>query len=135
MEPFLTEPLMTQTVARLKSPLSLAFIGDTVWDLLVRRRLLLGSEKAGALHRRAIQMVNAGAQAQASIILEPYMTEDEREIFHRGMNAHAKHAAPKNQNPVDYSRASGLEALMGYLYLSGQMQRIAELFDIAVPIN
>lgn len=126
---------MTETAAKLKSPLSLAFIGDTVWDLLVRRRLLKSSEKAGALHRSAIQQVNAGAQAQASLLIQPCLTEAEGEIFRRGMNAHAKHAAPKNQDPMDYSRATGLEALFGYLYLSGQIERIAELFDIAAPIN
>lgn len=52
----------------------------------------------------------------------------------RGQNAHAHHRAPKNQDPVNYSRATGLEALMGYLYLTGQIGRIAELFDIGVPI-
>ena len=52
----------------------------------------------------------------------------------RGQNAHAHHRAPKNQDPVNYSRATGLEALMGYLYLTGQTGRIAELFDIGAPI-
>lgn len=120
--------------AKLKNPLALAFVGDTVWDLLVRQRLLKGQLRAGALHRQAIAQVNAGAQAAAAERIEPLLSEDERDIFRRGCNAHARHAAPKNQDPVAYSRASGLEALMGYLYLTGQSGRIRELFDIAAGI-
>lgn len=129
----LTTPLSIQE-AKLKNPLSLAFVGDTVWDLLVRQRLLEGQMHAGALHRRAIAQVNAGAQAEAAARIEPVLTEEEQAIFRRGCNAHARHAVPKNQSPVAYSRASGLEALMGYLYLTGQNRRIQELFDIAVCI-
>ena len=131
----LFSPLMTAREARLKTPLALAYVGDTVWDLLVRRSLLRSGEKAGALHRRAVQLVNAAAQARASREIEPYLTEEERDVLRRGENAHAKHAVPKNQSPEDYSRATGLEALMGYLYLSGQMERIGELFDIAGAIH
>ena len=128
-------PLMTLEEARQKTPLALAFIGDTIWDLLIRRELLQGSGKAGALHRGAVARVNAGAQAKALNQIEPYLREEERQVLRRGENAHARHAAPKNQNPVDYSRSSGLEALLGYLYLSGQMERIGELFDIVRAIN
>ncbi|MDD3334911.1 MAG: ribonuclease III domain-containing protein [Eubacteriales bacterium] len=135
MEPLLFQPMMTEAEARQKTPLALAFIGDTVWDFLVRRRLLCSSAKAGTLHKQAIQLVNAGTQAKAALLLEPYLLDAEAEIFRRGKNAHAKHAAPKNQNPVDYSTASGLEALLGYLCLTGQWERIGELFDIAVPIH
>ena len=101
----------------------------------MRRSLLRSGEKAGALHRRAVQLVNAAAQARASREIEPYLTEEERDVLRRGQNAHAKHAVPKNQSPEDYSRATGLEALMGYLYLSGQTERIGELFDIAGAIH
>lgn len=131
----LFSPLMTAREARLKTPLALAYVGDTVWDLLVRRSLLRSGEKAGALHRRAVRLVNAAAQAQASRKIEPYLTEEERDVMRRGENAHAKHNVPKHQSPEDYSRATGLEALMGYLYLSGQMERIGELFDIAGAIH
>ena len=62
----LFSPLMTAREARLKTPLALAYVGDTVWDLLVRRSLLRSGEKAGALHRKAVQLVNAAAQARAS---------------------------------------------------------------------
>lgn len=128
-------PLMTETEARLKTPLALAYIGDTVWDLLVRRSLLTGGWKAGMLHKQAVKQVNAAAQAEAMRVIRPHLTEAEEDIVRRGSNAHAKHAAPKNQDPADYSLATGLEALMGYLYLSGQMERIGEIFDIAQAIH
>ncbi len=120
--------------AKLKNPLALAYLGDTVWDLLIRQRLLAGGLPAGALHRQAILLANAGAQAEAAARIEPVLSPEEADVMRRGQNAHAHHRAPKNQDPVNYSRATGLEALMGYLYLTGQIGRIAELFDIGVPI-
>lgn len=120
--------------AKLKNPLALAYLGDTVWDLLIRQRLLAGGLPAGALHRQAILLANAGAQAEAAARIEPVLSPEEADVMRRGQNAHAHHRAPKNQDPVNYSRATGLEALMGYLYLTGQTGRIAELFDIGVPI-
>jgi len=120
--------------AKLKNPLALAYLGDTVWDLLIRQRLLAGGLPAGALHRRAILLANAGTQAEAAARIEPVLSPEEADVMRRGQNAHAHHRAPKNQDPVNYSRATGLEALMGYLYLTGQTGRIAELFDIGVPI-
>ena len=115
-------PLSLQE-AKLKNPLALAFLGDTVWDLFTRRRLL---------ESRA--QVNAGAQALAAARVEGLLTPEEAEIFRRGCNAHARHNAPKNQDPVAYSRATGLEALMGYLYLTGREERARELFDIGAAI-
>ena len=126
---------LTTTEARLKNPLSLAFMGDTVWDLLIRQRLLLSHAQVNALHKQAIRRVNAGAQAEAAGRIEAHLTEAEGDIFRRGCNAHSRHNAPKNQDPYAYSRATGLEALFGYLYLTGQEERIAELFDIAVPMG
>lgn len=120
--------------AKLKNPLSLAYLGDAVWDLLIRQRLLEGALAAGALHRRAILLANAGAQARAAARIEPVLTPEEADVFRRGQNAHAHHRAPKNQDPVAYSRATGLEALIGYLYLTGQTGRIGELFDIGATI-
>ena len=125
----LAKPLSPQE-ARFKNPLSLAFVGDTVWDLLTRQQLLSSQAHVNALHKQAVQRVNAGAQAQAAALIEPHLTEDEADIFRRGQNAHSKHHVPKNQDPYAYSRATGLEALFGYLYLSGQEQRILELFDL-----
>jgi len=126
---------LTPAEARLKNPLALAFMGDTVWDLLIRQRLLLSQAHVNALHKQAIKQVNAGAQAEAAGRIEAHLTEAEGDVFRRGCNAHARHNAPKNQDPYAYSRATGLEALFGYLYLTGQEGRIAELFDIAVPMG
>ena len=120
--------------AKLKNPLALAYLGDTVWDLLIRQRPLAGGLPARALPRRAPPLANAGAQAEAAARIEPALSPEEADVMRRGQNAHAHHRAPKNQDPVNYSRATGLEALMGYLYLTGQTGRIAELFDIGVPI-
>ncbi len=127
------QPLLPKE-AQLKNPLALAFVGDTVWDLLVRSRLLRSASRVNLLHRQAIAQVNAGAQAQALARLLPHLRQEESEVLRRGQNAHAKHATPKNQNPVAYSDATGLEALLGYLYLTGQQARLLELFDIAVPM-
>ena len=124
---------MGRREAELKNPLALAFVGDTVWDLLVRQRLLTTAARVNALHRQATSMVNAGAQAAALTRLEPLLTETEHDIVRRGANAHSKHMAPKNQDPVDYRRATGLEALIGWLYLSGQQMRVRELFEMAHP--
>ena len=125
---------MAEKEARLKNPLALAFMGDNVWDTLVRQRLLLTQAHVNALHKQAVRMVNAGAQSHAAQAIEPHLTPEEHDVFRRGQNAHARHNTPKNQDPVDYSRATALEALLGYLYLTGQMDRIAELFSIAVEI-
>ena len=126
--------VLSDKEARFKNPLSLAFMGDTVWDLLTREHLLLSQAHVNALHKQAIRQVNAGAQAEAAARIEPHLTEDEADVFRRGQNAHARHNAPKNQDPYAYSRATGLEALFGYLYLTGQDERIRELFDIGVPM-
>ena len=120
--------------ARQKNPLALAFVGDTVWDLLVRSRLLRSQARVHSLHRQAVNQVNAGAQAAALTRLLPSLHPEELAVLRRGQNAHVTHAVPKNQDPVDYCDATGLEALFGYLYLSGQWDRILELFDIAIPI-
>lgn len=122
---------MSPEEARGKNPLALAFMGDTIWDLLVRQELLRTSLRVNDLNRNASARVNAGAQAKAFNRVEPALTEDERDVARRGFNAHCKHVVPKNQDPVDYRRATGLEALIGYLYLTGQMQRIRALFRLA----
>ena len=133
MSILLSRPL-TEQEARLKNPLALAFMGDTVWDLLTRQRLLTSQAQVNTLHKQAVKHVNAGAQAEAAARMEPHLTEQERAVFQRGCNAHARHNTPKNQDPYAYSRATGLEAVFGYLYLMGEGQRIAELFDIADPM-
>ena len=117
--------------AQQKNPLALAFLGDTVWELLIRSELLTSTAKAGVLHKQAVALANAKAQATASQVIYPQLTQEEQDIFRRAENAQAKHSPPKNQSPVDYHRATGLEAIFGYLYLTGQNERLFTLFTLA----
>ena len=114
------------------NPLQMAYIGDTVHDLYVRSLLLARGMTVGRMHRQAVRMVSAHAQAKMLEAIEPELTESEADVARRGRNAQAKHAAPKNADPADYSHATGLEALWGYLYLSGQTQRLDELMKAAL---
>ena len=132
-EPGIPAETVTPRDAALKNPLALAYLGDTVWDLLTRERLLATAARVNALHRQAVAYVNAGAQAQALARLEPLLTDDEQDVVRRGVNAHSRHTAPRNQDPVAYRRATGLETLFGWLYLSGQRARVRELFEAACP--
>ena len=79
--------------------------------------------------KAAIACVNAGAQARAMERILPLLTEEEADVARRGKNAHPHHAAPKNQDVIDYHQATGLEALVGYLYLTGQEERLLTLFQ------
>ncbi|MBO5463356.1 MAG: ribonuclease III [Clostridia bacterium] len=113
------------------SPLTLAFLGDAVYSLLVRNMLSLSANKpTGKLHKESIQYVNAAFQAQMIRELLPVLTEDETSVFKRGRNAHSSHS-PKNQSDADYRYATGLEALYGYLYLCGNTERIKEIFELS----
>ena len=114
------------------NPLQMAYVGDTVHDLYVRSMLLSRGMAVGAMHRQAVKMVSAYAQARMLEAIEPEMTEAEADIARRGRNSQAKRAAPKNADPADYAHATGLEALWGYLYLTGQHQRLDELIKTAL---
>ncbi len=115
----------------LLSPLGLAFIGDTVYDLLVREALLREANRPPrALHRAAAALVNARAQAQAAQQLEPLLTEREAELFRRGKNAQPGHV-PRSCSWEEYSMATALECLFGWLWLSGQAERARALFAAA----
>ncbi len=109
---------------RTLSPLTLAFIGDGVFELLVRERLVCeGNRPAGALHKRSVAMVRAEAQAEAMDRLLPLLTETEAAVYRRGRNAHT------SRNSEEYHKATGLEALFGYLYLQGDIGRLQGLFQ------
>lgn len=111
------------------SPLSLAFLGDAVYGLLVREHLLkTANQRPGKLHTLSTACVNAQAQASASRAIFPLLTEEELAVFKRGRNAHPNHT-PKNQSEGDYHYATGLESLFGYLYLKGENDRLRALFD------
>ena len=114
------------------NPLQLAYIGDTLHDLFVRGLLLSRRMNVGAMHRQAVRMVSAGAQAAMLEAIAPDLTEQEADAVRRGRNAQAKHAAPKHADPADYAHATGLEALWGYLYVTGQTDRLNTLMTAAL---
>ena len=110
------------------NPIVLAFVGDAVYTLCVRTRLALSSgEKTGALNRRASERVSAHGQSEALARILPMLTEEEAEIYRRGRNA-KKPTKSKNATVAEYVRSTGFEALLGYLYLTGQIERIRQLF-------
>lgn len=114
------------------NPLQMAYVGDTVHDLYVRSMLLSRGMAVGKMHRQAVRMVSAGAQARMLERIEPELTQEEADIARRGRNSQAKHAAPRHADPADYAHATALEALWGYLYLSGQTARLDELMKLAL---
>lgn len=119
---------LSEKEALLLSPIRLAYVGDAVHDLYVRTRLIFSGEKARAMHQAAVQSVNASAQAQALSRVLNMLTETEGDIVRRGRNAHAHHGAPKRVAAADYAQATGLEALLGFLYLTGRMDRLEEIY-------
>lgn len=106
-------------------PLVLAYVGDAVFELYVRLQLIHPNCKVQTLHRHAVRYVNASSQSDFLEILIPELTDTENQIAKRGRNA--KGAVPRNADVVDYRRSTGFEALIGYLYLSQQNQRLGEL--------
>ena len=121
---------MDKNKVKQMNPLVLAFVGDGVETLYVRTRLALScGEKAHALHRKTAEEINAKAQSDQAEKVLPFLTEEESEIYHRARNSKNHHRA-KNYSVVDYRRASGLEAVIGYLYLTGEEERLEELFSI-----
>ncbi len=113
-------------------PLQMAYIGDTIHDLYVRSMLISRGLTVGAMHKQAVRMVSAFAQARMLEAIEPELTEKEADAARRGRNSQAKHAAPKHADPADYAHATGLEALWGYLYLSGEHARLDTLIKLAL---
>ncbi|MBE6707701.1 MAG: ribonuclease III [Ruminococcaceae bacterium] len=114
------------------SAASLAYIGDAVWELIVRQRLTTSPSGAGHPGNYALPFVTAAAQSAALARIEDTLTEEETAVYKRGRNCvHGN--VPKSASPVDYRRATGLEALMGHLWLCGKFERAVELFNIAFP--
>ncbi len=109
---------------RTYSPLALAYIGDGVFDLIIRTIVVgRGNTRANKLHCRTSHIVKAHTQAMLAEKLLPYLTEEENSVYRRGRNAHSPTMA-KNATVADYRKATGLEALVGYLYLTEQFERI-----------
>ncbi len=112
---------------RTYSPLTLAYIGDCIFDLVIRSLVVAkGNARAGELHKRTSRIVKARTQAELIGYLKPFLTDEEEEIYRRGRNAKSPTMA-KNATMSDYRKATGFEALMGYLYLKDQFERIVEL--------
>ena len=120
-------PGLTPEQARMLSPLQLAYIGDSVHALLVRTNLLQKNLLVRDMHRASNEAVSAVSQARELASLLPLLSPEEADIVRRGRNAHPHHSAPKSASTADYAGATGLEALLGYLYVTGQSERIKEL--------
>jgi len=116
----------------LLSPLALAFVGDTVFDLLVREMLVNEANRpVGKLHALSAQRVCAGAQADGirALLENGVLTDEEVAVFKRGRNAHTSRT-PKNATEASYHLSTACEALFGYLYLKGDIGRVRELFSL-----
>ena len=114
---------------REQSPLAMAFVGDAVYELLVRSRLVKYHRmQPGKLHAAAVKYVSAVGQFRAVALLEEHLTEKEKDALRRGKNA-TKAAVAKHATPEEYRCSTGFEALLGWLYLQGRQDRIQELFD------
>lgn len=112
---------------RTYSPLTLAYIGDGVYELVIRTVLVKkGNCPVNQLHKKASSLVKAAAQSAMMEVIEPMLSEEERSVYRRGRNAHSPTMA-KHATMADYRRATGFEALMGYLYLKEDFGRITEL--------
>lgn len=117
---------------RTYSPLTLAYIGDGIYDLVIRSLVVAkGNTRAGELHKRTSQIVKAHTQAEMMEVLLPLLSEEEEDIYRRGRNAKSATMA-KNATMSDYRKATGFEALMGWLYLKDDFERLVELIKKGV---
>lgn len=123
---------ITPPVMNSYSPLPLAFLGDCVFEIVIRTIVVeKGNRQANTLHTEKSKIVNAKAQADMIEALMPDLTDEERSVYRRGKNAKGMSPA-KNADIKDYRRATGLEAVMGYLYLQGKMERVLELVRLGL---
>lgn len=115
---------------QLPGSLELAYLGDTVYDLFVRSALVRQGGRVRNLHRAAVDKVCARAQSQALARIEPMLTPEEADVARRGRNV--KQTPPRHADLMEYHRATALEALVGYLYLTGQLDRLCQLMEAAL---
>ncbi|MBE5916330.1 MAG: ribonuclease III [Pseudobutyrivibrio ruminis] len=119
---------------RTYSPLTLAYIGDAIFDVVIRSILVnKGNTPVNKLHQRASQIVKAPTQAAMILALMDELTDEEHDWYRRGRNS-KPHTKAKNASTMDYLEATGFEAVMGYLYLTGDMDRICELVTHGVDL-
>lgn len=120
---------------RTYSPLTLAYIGDAIFDVVVRSILVnKGNTAVNKLHQRASSVVKAPTQAMMAAALMDDFTEEEADWYRRGRNS-KPHTKAKNATTMDYLEATGFEAVMGYLYLTGDMDRICELVRRGIELT
>ena len=115
----------------LPGSLELAYLGDTVYDLYVRRRLVIAGGRMKDLHRAAVSQVRASAQSEALARVESILTDEEQGVVRRARNT--KQSVPKSATPGEYHRATAFEALLGFLYLLGRTERLQEILTTANP--
>ena len=120
---------------RTYSPLTLAYIGDAVYDLLIRTRVVLEANcSPNRLHGKTVKFVRAKAQANAIDHMIDSLSEEERAVYKRGFNANP-HTVSKNADHIDYLKATGFEALLGYLYLQDKLDRLTEIVSLSIQLN
>ncbi|MBE7055422.1 MAG: Mini-ribonuclease 3 [Ruminococcaceae bacterium] len=113
------------------SPLALAYIGDTVYDLFIRTKVIAkGNRHVTQMHKESVSFVKAHSQSVSAYALENELTEDEMRVLKWGRNAKSN-TTPKNADVTEYRMATGFETLVGYLYLSGENERLSYLLDLA----
>lgn len=121
-----------QQDVRTYSPLTLAYIGDAVYEVIVRTVVVERANRpANALHHITVEYVSAGAQSRIIQALMEELTEEEQAVYRRGRNS-KPHTTAKNASLSDYLKATGFEAVIGYLYLTGQMGRALELVKLGI---
>ena len=123
---------MQEVDIREYSPLTLAYIGDSIYDLIIKSLVINeGNKQVQKLHRMTSSLVQASAQSRMMRTIQEHLTEDEHAVYKRGRNAKSVSPA-KNQSITDYRRATGFEALMGYLYLKKEWKRMLDLVKIGL---
>ena len=123
------EPIRDEIDVKLMSPLTIAYVGDAVYELYIRTHLTnVSNLKPNKLHIEAIKYVKAKAQAEILAKLNDILTDEEKEIIRRGRNQE-NHHLPKNVNTAEYSQSTAFEALIGYLYLSKKEERLIEILN------
>ncbi|MDL2295331.1 ribonuclease III [Lachnospiraceae bacterium OttesenSCG-928-E19] len=133
LEEYLREVFSLQKVeTNTYSPLTLAYIGDCVFDLIIKSIVINeGNRQVQKLHAETSSFVQASAQSKMMRVIQPHLTEEETAIFRRGRNSKSVTPA-KNQSITDYRRATGFEALVGYLYLEKEYKRLVDLIKIGL---
>lgn len=128
---FTLEPMVNP---HLLPPLALAYIGDAVYEVAVRRFLIAnGTVRANKLHSQAVKYVRAGVQAKILFGLEEHLTEEESGVVRRGRNAKSGHV-PKGSGVMEYRHSTAFESLIGYLYLKGDVERLNQILILAREI-